>query len=217
MLAKLSIVLGLVAALPASAFGHAALLSPTPRNDNSGLKTGPCGNVAPTGNPTVLAPGQTIEVSFHETIDHPGWYRLAWSAAGDADFENNVLLDDIVDEECVATPCTYTAQITLPDQACEGCSLQLIQYMTENPDNPSLYYSCADITLSNDAEQPDAGSVGGGPDAGGNGGNNGDNNGGSQPVAGGCSASTSVSALWSALLLLAGIASLRRRTSLSRA
>lgn len=135
-----------VCVLPGHVLAHAAFTSPTPRSPSSGLKTGPCGNVLPTGNPTVLTAGSTVTMTWIETVEHPGYYRVAFSQAGDQGYEENVLLDNIPDDTCTSTPCTYEAQVTLPSEPCEGCSLQLIQYMGVAPPY-SQYFSCADITL----------------------------------------------------------------------
>lgn len=168
----------LLASLPSVSGAHALMTSPTPRSDSDGLKTGPCGNVAATATPTELMAGETITVSWLETVDHPGYYRIAYSAPGDADFEDNILVDQIADVDCVAAPCSYTAQVTLPDEPCEGCALQLIQFMgTAPPYSP--YFSCADVTLMAGAPAgPDAGIDTEPPPAG-----------GSPGVSGGCQSS----------------------------
>lgn len=132
--------------LPSVSSAHTLMTTPAPRNNDDGIKSGPCGDVAPTGTPTELSAGETFVVDWLETIDHPGYYRVAFSLAGDQGFEDNVLADNVTDIACGAPPCSYTAQITVPDQPCENCSLQLIQYMGNAPPY-SLYYSCADITI----------------------------------------------------------------------
>ena len=69
-----------------------------------------------------------------------------------------VLLDDIADKTGTET---YSQQIKLPDVACDNCTLQVIQVMTDKPpygDGNDLYYQCADIILTKDgAAAPDAG------------------------------------------------------------
>ena len=79
--------------LPAWAFAHARLTSPTPRN-TAANKTGPCG-VARTANATNFMPGQTITVTWAETVNHPGYYRIAFSPSADMGFDANVLLNNI--------------------------------------------------------------------------------------------------------------------------
>lgn len=132
-----------------SATGHILLQDPQPRNNNDGIKSGPCGGVPRTDTPAVFSPGETITVSWLETIDHPGYYRVAFSSADDQGFDDNVLLDDITDEVCTSAPCPYSVEVTLPDQPCAACTLQLIQFMGTGP-TYSPYFSCADVVLEGD-------------------------------------------------------------------
>lgn len=139
------------------AYSHARLdplRVPKPRNDSSGLKTGPCGGVAATTDPskrTTLVAGSQLELYFQETIDHPGYYRIAFSPANDQGFDDNVLIEMANDIQGAPTPSfnsprQYQETITVPDTLCENCTLQLIQVMTDR--NPaSNYYSCADIRI----------------------------------------------------------------------
>ena len=113
-----------------------------PRSTSSGLKTGPCGGIARTSNSKIFQTGSTITVSWEETINHPGRFEIYFSPANDA---NWVLLKTIVD---VQNGGFGSATITLPSAPCTACTLQMIQVMTEDPNNPSLYYSCADIQLT---------------------------------------------------------------------
>ncbi|MBC7386902.1 MAG: lytic polysaccharide monooxygenase [Cryobacterium sp.] len=114
-----------------------------PRNASSGLKVGPCGNVPRTSSPTVLTAGQTLKVQWEEVIDHPGYYRIAFSPAADAGFDANILAARIDDLPNVHA---YETNVTVPSTPCTNCTLQLIQYMTEN-NPPTLYYSCADVEI----------------------------------------------------------------------
>lgn len=126
-----------------------------PRDNNDGLKTGPCGGVAqlPDNERVTLTAGEEILVEWEETIEHPGWYRLAWSPDGLNGFDDNVIADDIPDTTGPVTRNDsttwhrYSKKITVPDTECEKCSIQLIQVMTENPAAPRNYYSCADVRI----------------------------------------------------------------------
>ncbi|KPJ94667.1 MAG: hypothetical protein AMJ55_06010 [Gammaproteobacteria bacterium SG8_15] len=125
-----------------------------PRSTSAGIKTGPCGDIPRSLNPTTLNAGQQITVEWEETINHPGSYRIAFSPANDQGFDDNVLYDAIDTQDGSDVPHFYSATITLPNMACEGCSLQLIQVMTDrNP--PTMYYSCADIRLVADVPPED--------------------------------------------------------------
>ena len=93
----------LVASLLAGAAGlslghaeaHISLLSPSPRTAE--LKKGPCGvlNGTKGANVTAFEPGQTITVSWAETINHPGHYRISFDDDGDDDFVNPASFDDV--------------------------------------------------------------------------------------------------------------------------
>jgi hypothetical protein len=143
---------------PLSGFGHARfkLGGTTPPRDNStGLKSGPCGGLARTATPTILTAGQPLTLQIDEVIDHPGYYRVAFSMSGDqfpaampvptaATPVSSTLWVPYIQD--VANVHAYTATVTVPNTPCTQCSLQMIQYMTEN-DPPSMYYSCADIEI----------------------------------------------------------------------
>lgn len=155
--------------LGSAAHAHARLIYPTPRTQDDGLKTGPCGGIAPTNNPTVFTPGQQVYVQWQETIAHPGHYRIAFSPANDQGFDQNVLADNIPNPTGIQDG---GINVTLPSTPCEGCTVQLIMVMT-NTMPPSNYYSCADIALrppdagmTQDAGSPDAGLDAGALDAG---------------------------------------------------
>ncbi len=149
---------------PALAWGHVRLLEPAPRSPRDDLKTGPCGGFPPgRGERTTLEAGAPFTVSFRETVDHPGWFRIAFSPEGDGGYDANVLADDIPplrgDVERL-----YVFTLLAPDEPCERCSLQVVQAMTENPQNPRYYYSCADIRIvrgapPDAAPPPDAGTA----------------------------------------------------------
>ncbi|MFL5322341.1 MAG: SCE4755 family polysaccharide monooxygenase-like protein [Myxococcaceae bacterium] len=145
------------------AFAHAALTSPTPRSSDSAIKTGPCGQYAKLNNPTPVLAGAPLTVTWEETVQHPGHYRLAYSlgADTDAEFNQHVLADNIPNP--TGLQATNSMDVTMPNINCDNCTLQLVMVMTEtNP--PTNYYSCADIRLygSDAGVESDAGSGGGG-------------------------------------------------------
>lgn len=149
---------GLAAATAASeASAHARLkLTGTlkPRSDSSGLKVGPCGNVAVDETKRVtLQAGDTLTVEWEETINHPGSFKFSFSENGTTGFESNLLKevpdtqDGPVTFDDPATYHQYTTTLQVPDVTCDKCAIQLIQVMTEN-DPPSFYYSCADVKIT---------------------------------------------------------------------
>ncbi len=180
----LSLFLGILALSPAHVRAHLDLLSPVSRYGPDVLKTGPCGvsSGERTGNVTYYEPGETIEVRWEEYVEHPGHYRVAFDDDGDDDFvdpatmmefysNDTVLLDGIPDKG--AGEREYMATITLPDLACDRCTLQVIQMMYDKPPYTTpgndIYYQCADLVLRQDGASPDAGTDAGadmGTDAG---------------------------------------------------
>ena len=228
-----SISLASVLALAGTVDAHIHLTSPMARTDSQlgDQKEQHCGVANQVRNParvTVFQPGATITVTWMETIQHPGWFRIAFQpdgavfgippvGAGGAgafptvnqeglDAANNsiVLADRIADGLLSAT-------VTLPNVECANCTLQFIQVMTDKAPytidalSDDIYFNCADITLSNTPGAPDAG-PGAGPDAGA-GGDAGTGGGGT--VDGGCS--TSGGGGLAGTALLAGLFALRRR------
>lgn len=207
-----------VLAIPATAAAHIAMTYPAPRSVDQ--KVGPCGPIGSVRgtNVTVLEPGAMLEVSWSETINHPGHYRVSFDDDGqdftvpndftDTTQTTNVLVDLIADQAGGA----YTQLIQLPSTPCENCTLQLFQMMYDKApygDGNDIYFQCADIALR----------VGGGPgpDAG-NGGTGAD--GGTDPItdpdetiSGGCAAApTRGSSSWFLLALgTLGLALCRRR------
>lgn len=117
------------------------------RSTASNGKVGPCDGVARTGTAKVLASGSQVRVDWQETIQHPGYYEIYFSAAGDANF---VKIATIQDTQNLSNdlPHNFSTTVTLPTGTCTDCTLQLVQVMTEN-NPPTMYYSCADIELAN--------------------------------------------------------------------
>lgn len=228
-----------------AAFAHIHLTNPLSRTDNAQgdpQKNGQCGdltNVRIPARATVMPPGATITVTWAETINHPGWFRIAFQPAGanfplppigtgtgnfqtaaetqegmtDATTGAIILADIIADG-------TLSKQITLPNIECADCTLQFIQVMTNSPPynhvatqaegNNDLYFNCADITLQAGATMPPDPVV---DDAGvGGGGDDAGTGavGGPSEVTGGCSTSSSSTTALFGLALLAGLRRRRR-------
>lgn len=152
--------LTLVIVAPASA--HIELEEPAARYEDQ--KSGPCGAIsdARTDDVTIFEPGQTITVSWRETIDHPSHYRISFDPDGQDDFadppemqayysNDMVLLDEIPDDPSGR----FSVQVTLPDVECDSCTLQLIQVMYDKPPytvpGNDIYYQCADLVLQRGA------------------------------------------------------------------
>lgn len=205
---------------PSLALAHIAQTSPTPRGADQ--KAQPCGGVNSVRGTNVhtYAPGATIEVTWKETIEHPGHFRISFDPDGQ-DFTippdattstmgtDPLVLVDLIADVGGAVPAggrPYTQTVTLPNVECTNCTLQLIQLMTDGAYTGAadIYFQCADISLvAGTPAQPDAGVPMATDDAapmdpGGGGGGQ---------VDGGCSTSGGGS---SALLVLLGLVGLRR-------
>ena len=146
----LVVIIFIITPLTAQAHARWVLDSVTPpRSNDTGLKTEPCGNIARTTRSTIFSAGQTIELEFEETVNHPGHYRIAFSPENDLFFDdvNNILVDNIPD---TTNNGRYTQTITIPMQTCTACTLQLIQVMTTStsPQPSDFYYSCTDIQIT---------------------------------------------------------------------
>jgi hypothetical protein len=205
----------------ATASAHHRLTFPTPRypnppaEDSRQLKAGPCGvdndtRTTDTSRISTFEPGQRITVTWKETIDHPGHYRIAFDDDGQDDLVDPSGYDDIQQSPTLPVLAdgiadrsggNYSFEVTLPDVECDRCTLQLIQVMTDKApwDGNELYYQCADIVLARSGSgNAGAPSSGGQPGSSGNagaagvgaGGGGGGNSGSPGTPAGGSTAAT---------------------------
>lgn len=175
-----------------AAHAHIHLVSPLSRTDSptGDQKAEHCGVAGQgrTARVTTLLPGATITVSWMETINHPGYFRIAFqpdgeifgipagdppnfpviaqSQTGMTDAAGALILADFIPDG------TSSTTVTLPDMECSNCTLQFIQVMTDKPpytvtpDSDDIYFNCADITLSASAPPTPDGPGTPGPDAG---------------------------------------------------
>jgi hypothetical protein len=165
--------------LASTASAHIDMSEPPMRGGNQ--KTSPCEG-SERGEPTTFEAGSTITLSWTETVDHGGYYLISFDPDGDdfdgdgdgtADFPASVsgndepngtgalVLKEIPDEGGMA----FTTEVTLPNMACDACTLQLIQNMGERTPtemNPTahLYFRCADLVLTGGGGTGGAGSGG---------------------------------------------------------
>jgi MYXO-CTERM domain-containing protein len=155
----LALGLGVMVFVSASgAAAHIELDSPAVRV--AGMKTGPCGATSSRATDpakiTTIKPGQTVTIQWHETVAHPGFFRIAFSEDGTtfptdpSDPPAAAAFPVLAIIPKVGGQTTYSADITMPDMECDSCTIQLIQYMQRHAP-PPYYYQCADIVLSNTA------------------------------------------------------------------
>ena len=158
-------------------------------------KTGPCGTAdagsAATNTVTTFTAGEEITVEWTETVDHPGHFRIALAknrgdlkdpdlkpAAGTCDYpagsvptepHDNVLLDNLYPTTAYGGTKSYSQTVKLPDEPCEKCTLQLIQWMTKHPP-ACIYYQCADIRIVKKGSEAAGSTAGAAAGSGGKGG-----------------------------------------------
>jgi hypothetical protein len=149
-------------------------------DDNSNLKNGPCGQVTTgrTDRVARYAPGETLRIRLREENAHESYLRVALdldgnefplraqfpggpetqeeAAAAEAALGTEWLL--LVYREDNDMPgFVHELEVTLPEQSCENCTLQVLQYMYDDPSAP-YYFQCADLVIADDAAQ-DAGAA----------------------------------------------------------
>jgi hypothetical protein len=150
---------------------HLRLLAPVAREPgavlgggpNGSLKQGPCGQIVNgrTDKVSVFAPGETIEVTWDEFVNHRSYYRVAFDADADDDFplfpgpgvsEHDPTEACPVDGRIIlgyeladGIGAVHTLRVQLPDVECESCTLQVVQYMYET--GSPYYFQCADLAL----------------------------------------------------------------------
>lgn len=138
---------------------------------NTNQKSGPCGQVTNmrTDRVTTYAPGETITVRVSEETPHESYIRVSIDLDGDNDFPTrpttaaetqevaqaaeemldtaNTLLA-VVRENNGTANFVHEISVTLPEETCDNCTLQVIQFMY-GASNP-YYYQCADIVIAED-------------------------------------------------------------------
>ncbi len=162
---------------------HLQLMAPPARfvYTANGIKTSPCGSGTRTNTVTPYRPGDIVPVTWKETVGHGGHFRIALSAT-ESDFvaptnlaipatkPTWVLLDGIMDKTGTMN---YTEMVTLPNQECPACVLQVIQVMsgTDGGNTGTFsgnYFTCADLRIT--ASATGTGGAGGSTGSGGRGG-----------------------------------------------
>jgi len=120
----------------------------------------------PTNGPLVA--GSKLDMSWTETVDHPGCFVIDFSASGDAGWATLTTLPHRQDG---TAPRRYSTQVTLPSAPCTDCTLRIRQIMLgaepaageacPPPDlAPGLtYYSCANVALEASSVTATAGSA----------------------------------------------------------
>jgi hypothetical protein len=163
----------------ARAHGTAAF-GDTDIDENSSIKNGPCGQLTTgrTDRVARYAPGETIRIRVREENAHESYLRVALDLDGDefplrAQFPGGaetqaeasaaeaalgtewLLL--VYREDNDTAGFVHELEVTLPERSCTGCTLQVLQYMYDDPAAP-YYFQCADLVIADDAAR-DAGAA----------------------------------------------------------
>lgn len=177
----------------ATAFAHIDLLEPEARahgtaargdtdiDENSNLKSGPCGQMVSRRSTRVAtyAPGQTITVRVREENAHVSYLRVSLDLDGeDFPLRSQVPPGPETQEAAAAAEAAlggeglllvyredndmlgfiHELDVTLPDQACDNCTLQVLQFMYDDPAAP-YYFQCADLVITEASGMPDSGAA----------------------------------------------------------
>jgi hypothetical protein len=167
---------------------HIDLLSPPPRASgfpDSNLLRGPCGQRTDGRVPAKVStfrPGESIDLVWDVYVQHVSYFRISFDSDGDDSFssrpsaptgpanddltelqpgEGEVILDYL--EDPTASVDHVERRVTLPDEPCDNCTLQVTQFTYGLPVKDAVYYQCADLVLAGDpvnAGPPDPASAG---------------------------------------------------------
>ncbi len=139
-----------------SASAHTVLVTPSPLTGNDDAKTGPCG--CTFGSGTIICPpdypvtevqaGSQASITWNETIQHTGEFRISFAAKAPedvtvADMDDSALQTTITDTN--DTPGLVTQTFTMPSTPCDLCTIQVRQFM-EGAAEP-YYYTCAAVRI----------------------------------------------------------------------
>ena len=149
-------------------------------------KLAPCGGTladpgTPTKAVTAVTGGQKLRIVVNEAVFHPGHYRIALarkrnslpadpvvkthdtdkgprslSAAIEKKPRPPVLVDGLWPHTTKPTG-NWETEITLPNITCEGCQLQVIEFMAEHPgvrEGGFSYHHCAALNITADPSKP---------------------------------------------------------------
>jgi hypothetical protein len=149
-------------------------------DDNSSIKNGPCGQLTTgrTDRVARYAPGETIRVRVREENAHESYLRVALDLDGN-EFPLRAEFPGAAETQAEASAAeaalgaewlllvyredndtagfVHELEVTLPERSCTSCTLQVLQYMYDDPGAP-YYFQCADLVIAEDAA-PDAGAV----------------------------------------------------------
>ncbi len=149
-------------------------------------KVAPCGGTlgdpgTPTKAVTAVTGGQKLTIVAQEAVFHPGHYRIAlarkrnllppdpavtmhdtekgprsMSAKIEHELQPPLLADGLWPHTEKPTG-NWQTEITIPNITCEGCQLQVIEFMAEHPgtrEGGFSYHHCAVLNITADPAKP---------------------------------------------------------------
>jgi hypothetical protein len=143
-------------------------------------KQAPCGEAGTASGVVVpYVAGDEVTINLHETVFHPGHYRVVLGLNGQADLpadpavtpgstacgstviQTNPVFPLLADGQLVHTAAftgPQTFKVKLPNTvSCAHCTLQVVEFMSSHG-APCFYHHCVDVSIAaRDAGQPDAG------------------------------------------------------------
>jgi hypothetical protein len=188
-----------IAGLAAAVDAHFVLVSPAASLVQNRLgdpqKIGPCGGVSanpgrgtpanpgvPSGAVTSVKGGTNLPLLVHESIFHPGHYRVALARTAaqlppdpvitTAQTERGVRSQSAVIQNPPVAPVlldgifahterptqNFEAEIPIPNITCPNCVLQVIEFMADHPgiavDGGHSYHHCAILNITADPAKP---------------------------------------------------------------
>jgi len=152
-------------------------------------KLGPCGGTTanagtPTNAITAARGGDMVHIKVHETIFHPGHYRVALAVNSRSELPADpevttretekgpysvsakinasplppVLADGLfVHTTAQARGTFFEADVKLPNINCDKCTVQIVEFMAEhgyNMDGGYTYHHCADFKITANPAMP---------------------------------------------------------------
>jgi hypothetical protein len=177
---------------PAGSQAHFQMLQPSGWLVQNQLgdpqKLAPCGGTSadagtPTGIVGEVRGGDMLHIKLHETIFHPGHYRIALAVKSRAELPPDpevmtrdgakgpmsvsakiaeakmpILADGLfAHTEKQAPDAFWETDVKLPNITCAHCTLQVIEFMAEhghNPDGDYSYHHCADLHITANPARP---------------------------------------------------------------
>jgi len=147
--------------------------------ENGGKGAPPCGEGDASNVITKVQGGHALPVKLYEYVIHPGHYRIALatranlppdtevvesngrsvSAAIATNPKAPVLADGAFVHGKLSEKQSWQMDVTIPNVACEKCTLQVIEFMAEHGLNKGggfYYHHCADLQISLDPKMPAA-------------------------------------------------------------